>query len=255
MTPELRQDQGMKPVESHEWGTAPEFVGPRHELREKLLLGLFLGAQPGGSVLNAGAGLGSFSRLLEGRGFDVTSTDVSVAAVEHLRTVVQGSVLQADIEALPFDSEIFDAVVLGEVLEHVEDDVAGLREVARVLKPGGFVAISVPAHPAWFSDSDRWAGHYRRYTREALFSACERSGLTVETCHGWGFPVSSSYHRWVYDKRAAKVAESGSPSRTTRSLMVVLKGLLQVDRLFVGVERGALGFLAVARKKPHSDGE
>ena len=245
----------MEPARSHEWGTAPEFVGPRHELREKLLLDVFLGADPSRAVLNAGAGLGSFSRLLEARGFDVTSTDVSAAAIDHLRTVVRGPVLEANLEALPFDSRTFDAVVLGEVLEHVRDDVAGLREVARVLKPGGIVAISVPAHPTWFSDSDRWAGHYRRYSREALLGACEAASMRVETCVGWGFPVSSSYHRWVYDRRAARLAESGSPSSATQSLLVVLKGLLQIDRLFVGVDRGALGYLCTARSQLHPDGE
>ena len=48
----------------HEWGTEPEFVGPRHELRERLLLDLFLSASPGPTVLNAGAGQGSFSLRL-----------------------------------------------------------------------------------------------------------------------------------------------------------------------------------------------
>jgi len=251
---ELREDQGLEPAQTHEWGTAPEFVGPRHELREKLLLATFLRAEPGRRVLNAGAGLGSFTSLLQEHGFEVTSTDVSPAAVAHLRRVVQGESLEADLEALPFGPARFDAVVLGEVLEHVPNDVEGLREVVRVLKPGGVVAISVPANPKWFSESDRWAGHYRRYTRDALCAACAEAGLTVERCEGWGFPVASAYHRWVYDKRAARLAGSGSPTRSKRWLMMVLKALLQVDRLTVGVDRGALGFLAVARR-PHSDGE
>lgn len=255
MRVELRQNHGVEQAQSHEWGTAPEFVGPRHELREKLLLEVFLRAQPGPSVLNAGAGLGSFSRLLEERRFDVTSTDVSPAAVDHLRRIVHGRVLDADLEVLPFEAATFDAVVLGEVLEHVGDDVRGLREVARVLKPGGVVAISVPANPAWFSVSDRWAGHFRRYSRAGLMATCEAADLTVETCVGWGFPVASAYHRWVYDRRAAGLATSGPPSPLTRSLMLVLKGLLQIDKLFVGVDRGALGYLAIARAQVPPDGE
>jgi hypothetical protein len=46
-------------VSAHTWGTAPEFVGPRHELRERLLLDLFLAASPGPRVLDAGAGQGT----------------------------------------------------------------------------------------------------------------------------------------------------------------------------------------------------
>jgi ubiquinone/menaquinone biosynthesis C-methylase UbiE len=242
--------QDMEPAHSHEWGTAPDFVGPRHELREKLLLDVLIHAEPGDVVLNAGAGLGSFSRRLEARGFDVTSTDVSPAAVDHLRRVVRGPVAEADLEALPFDNASFDAVVLGEVLEHVRDDIAGLREVARVLVPGGWWRSRFPPIPPGSRTAIAGQGTSVRYSRGALRAACEAANLRVETCKGWGFPVASSYHRWVYDRRAAKLAAGGPPSRVTNSLMLVLKGLLQIDRLFVGVDRGALGYLVVARRVP-----
>ncbi len=156
---------------SHEWGSAPDFVGPRHELRERLLLDVFLEARPGRRVLNAGAGQGTFTQRLERLGFDVASTDVAPAAVAVLRGRVSGTVHEAALEALPFENGSFDGAVLGEVLEHVEDDVGGLREVGRVLRPGSPVAISVPRNPAWFGPSDRWAGHVRRYTREGLAAA------------------------------------------------------------------------------------
>lgn len=147
---------------AHEWGTAPDFVGPRHELRERLLLKLFLSGAPGRKVLNAGAGQGSFSRLLEARDFDVVSTDVSPVACDVLEQRVRGSVVRADVIALPFADSSFDAVVLGEVIEHVDEDVAALSECRRVLRPGGVIALSVPAHPSWFGPSDEWAGHVRR---------------------------------------------------------------------------------------------
>jgi ubiquinone/menaquinone biosynthesis C-methylase UbiE len=234
----------------HEWGTAPDFVGPRHELRERLLLKLFLSAEPGGTVLNAGAGQGSFSGLLEGSGFDVVSTDVSPAACDVLSRRVRGRVVRADVTALPFPDESFDAVVLGEVIEHVADDVSALEETRRVLRPGGVAALSVPAHPGWFGPSDEWAGHVRRYTRESLIAACVAAELDVVRCVGWGFPVSAAYHRWVYDKRAAQLAEASAvrpPAQ--RVALAILKVALQIDRLFVGVERGALGYLLFARRR------
>ena len=76
---------------SHDWGSAPDFVGPRHALRERLLLDLLLRADPGRQVLNAGAGQGSFTQLLERRGFEVTSTDASPAAVEVLEKRGRGA--------------------------------------------------------------------------------------------------------------------------------------------------------------------
>jgi SAM-dependent methyltransferase len=225
-------------------------------LRERLLLQLFLSASSGSKVLNVGAGQGSFSQLLEDRGFEVVSTDVSPAACEVLARRVRGRVVRADATALPFADASFDAVVLGEVIEHVEDDVAALLESRRTLRPAGVVLLSVPAHPAWFGPSDEWAGHVRRYTRESLFAACEAAGLDVIRCAGWGFPVSAAYHRWIYDRRAARLADTPAPaSMRRRAALRILKVALQLDRLFLGVERGALGFLLLARRPEATQAE
>jgi SAM-dependent methyltransferase len=234
--------------EAHEWGTAPEFVGPRHELRERLLLDLFLSGSPGPRVLNAGAGQGTFSARLAAHGFDVTSVDTSAAAVAVLERQGAGDAAQADVADLPFDDGTFDAAVLGEVLEHVSDDVAALREIARVVRPSGILALSVPADPTRFGPSDRWAGHLRRYSRELLLRACEAGGFHVRRCVAWGFPVSALYHRHLYERRLDRRG-AAPPKRWERPALAVLSVLLQVDRLFVGVERGALGYLLLATRR------
>jgi SAM-dependent methyltransferase len=234
-------------VTTHEWGTAPEFVGPRHELRERLLLDLLLAGHPGPRILNAGAGQGTFSLRLEALGYDVTSADSSPAAVALLTKLVAGEAVRADLAAMPFAEATFDAAILGEVLEHVEDDRAALREVARVVRPGGLVAISVPANPKLFGPSDKWAGHVRRYTRRALLECCSEAGLRVDRCLGWGFPVSRLYHRHVYERYLDRRGPA-EPGRRLSPVVRALGVLFQLDRLFVGVERGALGYLALARR-------
>jgi SAM-dependent methyltransferase len=234
-------------MSGHEWGTAPEFVGPRHELRERLLLDLFLSASPGPEILDAGAGQGTLSTRLERLGYEVTSVDVSRAAVQVLRGRLSGLVTEASITDLPFGDESFDGAVLGEVLEHVEDDRGALAEVARVLRPDGVVAASVPANPRLQGPSDEWAGHVRRYTRPALIEACTSAGLTVNQCLGWGFPFSRLYHRHVYERYLDRHGPARLGGRH-RPLVTVVGALLQVDRLFVGVERGALGYLLLATR-------
>jgi SAM-dependent methyltransferase len=234
-------------MSSHEWGTAPEFVGPRHELRERLLLDLFLSASPGPEILDAGAGQGTMSARLERLGYEVTSTDVSGSAVKILRGRLSGPVVQASVTDLPFGDESFDGAVLGEVLEHVEDDHGALAELARVLRPGGVLAASVPANPALFGPSDQWAGHVRRYTRPALIDACTSAGLRVNQCVGWGFPFSRLYHRHLYERYLDRHGPS-RPGGRHRHLVAAVGALLQVDRLFVGVERGALGYLLLAAR-------
>jgi SAM-dependent methyltransferase len=222
-------------------------VGPRHELRERLLLDLFLSAGPGPEVLNGGAGQGTLSRRLAELGFEVTSTDVSPEAVELLRERAPGDVLEADLTSLPFEDARFDAAVLGEVLEHIENDRGALAEVARVLRPQGVLAVSVPANPKLHGPSDVWAGHLRRYTRPELLEACSGAGFTVHRCLGWGFPVSRLYHRHVYERYLDRRGPAG-PERRHGPFIALVGALLQLDRLFVGVERGALGYLALATR-------
>ncbi len=231
----------------HVWGSAPEFVGPRHELRERLLLDLFLFASPGPEILDAGAGQGTMSTRLEGLGYEVTSTDVSTAAVDILRARRSGPVAQASVTDLPFADGSFDGAVLGEVLEHVEDDRGALTELARVLRPDGVLAASVPANPALYGPSDEWAGHVRRYTRPTLIEACTSAGLTVHQCLGWGFPFSRLYHRHVYERYLDRHGPA-RPGGRHGPLVAAVGALLQVDRLFVGVERGALGYLLLATR-------
>jgi ubiquinone/menaquinone biosynthesis C-methylase UbiE len=231
--------------EVHQWGTEPDFQGPRHELREELLLESFLAADPGLAVLDAGAGSGTFTNRLAALGFEVTSTDVTDEALEVLRTRVSGTVERADATSLPFAAGTFDAVVLAEVLEHVVDDDAALNEAARVVRPGGVLGVTVPRNPEWFSRSDQWAGHVRRYTRERLETLVAAAGFEVLTCLPWGFPIAALYHRTVFEWIVARRATS---SRRIRAGSPILSALLRVDRGFVGHERGALGYILVARR-------
>jgi SAM-dependent methyltransferase len=187
------------------------------------------------------------SEQLERRGFQVTSVDPSPEAIALLQARCRGPVVAAVAHELPFPDETFDAALLGEVLEHIEDDLSGLRGVARVVRPGGLVVISVPANPTRFGPSDEWAGHKRRYTRQALLVLCANAGLEVERLRPWGFPASSFYHRHLYSPRIARVGPV-PPRRHQRPAVTLLGLALQVDRLFVGVERGALGYLLRARK-------
>lgn len=229
----------------HQWGTAPDFQGPRHELRESLLLEAFLAAAPGRCVLDVGAGSGTFSGRLEQRGYEVTSTDVTDEALNVLRARVSGPVERAEATSLPFATASFDAVILAEVLEHIEDDTAAAAEAARVLRPDGILAVSVPRNPAWFSQSDQWAGHVRRYTREELLDRIESTGFTVITCKAWGFPFSALYHRTVFEWIVQRRKQQSGPARAGLPL---LGALLRIDRLFVGHERGSLGYILVARR-------
>ena len=83
---------------------------------------------------------------------------------------------QADVTRLPLRGE-FDVVGAFDVLEHVPDDAAAIREIARSVRPGGGVVITVPQHAWLWSGLDEYAGHQRRYSRAALVSLVGSAGL------------------------------------------------------------------------------
>lgn len=80
----------------------------------------------------------------------------------------------------PLPSDTYDAIVLLNVLEHIEDDLAATRHIARMLKPGGVAVIEVPAGPELFDDYDRQLQHFRRYTLQVICGIVEHAGLIVE---------------------------------------------------------------------------
>jgi SAM-dependent methyltransferase len=96
----------------------------------------------------------------------------------------------ADLTRLPFADASFDRVIASEVLEHVVDDETAIAEVARVLRPGGLAALSVPAAGP---ERANWAlsaayhevegGHVRIYAKRELVRRCERAGLEVVGSH------------------------------------------------------------------------
>ena len=141
------RDHAAMSTAEHEWGTEPEFVGPRHDLRERLLLDLLPIREPRANRAQRGAGQGSFSLRLAQRGFEVTRASTTPSGGGRPPNPLARPDRARRRDGHAFADESFDAAVLGEVLEHVPDDAGALSEVARVLRPHGVLAVSVPANP------------------------------------------------------------------------------------------------------------
>jgi SAM-dependent methyltransferase len=155
--------------------------------RRAVYLGLLrkhLGPRRPRRVLDLGSGVGGFLAGLAELGELVAPADVDAESLGYsARREFPPNVarpLLAGACALPFASESFDLVCLFDVLEHLDDDRAAMREVARVLAPNGLAIASVPAHAWLYANNDRVAGHRRRYSRGTLAKVFTSAGLRVE---------------------------------------------------------------------------
>ncbi|HLH28781.1 MAG TPA: class I SAM-dependent methyltransferase, partial [Acidimicrobiales bacterium] len=163
-----------------------------------------LGLRPGERLLDLGCGFGRHAYQAARLGAQVVAVD---AAAEEVRGVagtfgamveageldpqtVRVGAAQADALALPFPDGAFDRVVASEVLEHIPDDESAMAELARVLRPGGTMAVTVPRFGPelvnWALSDDYHdvpGGHVRIYRREQLVSRLARCGLATTGSH------------------------------------------------------------------------
>lgn len=108
--------------------------------------------------------------------------------------------------ALPFDSDVFDVVAAFDVIEHCEPESVALAEVARILKPGGRLLMSVPAYQWAWTHFDDWNHHHRRYTRKRAIGAVQGSGLVVRRAtHAF----AGTFPFFAADRLRTRVKERG----------------------------------------------
>ena len=166
-----------------------------------------LGVRPGDRVLDLGCGFGRHAFESMRRGADVVACDFSLAELKDVTAMFRaiaaeeadelpegasGAATNGDATRLPFADECFDRIIASEVLEHIPDDTAAFRELARVLKPGGSLAVTVPA---WLAERICWAlseefhapfvegGHVRIYTEAGIRRQLRDAGLRPGAAH------------------------------------------------------------------------
>lgn len=130
-------------------------------------------------ILDIGCGTGANLELLAKFG-EAEGVDVSPEALAFCRTRGLQSVRQGEAEHLPYEDSSFDLVTGLDVVEHLDDDLAGLEEMRRVLRPGGRALIFVPAFMFLWGVQDDISNHRRRYTLGGLRQVVQQAGFEVE---------------------------------------------------------------------------
>jgi SAM-dependent methyltransferase len=151
-------------VEADHWW----FVG-RRRLFSRIIARQGIG--PDADVLDVGTSTGTNLRMLRELGFrNVVGVDNSPDAIRFCAEKGLGSVRLGDVCALPFPDQSFDLILATDIIEHVDDDAAALKELRRVLRPAGMLLLSVPTFEMLWGLQDDVSHHRRRYTMPQLVS-------------------------------------------------------------------------------------
>lgn len=142
-------------------------------------------------VLEIGCGQGAVGARLAAQheyvGLEPNPVSYQIAK-DRLALLTRGEIREAEVESLD-PAERFDLVCAFEVLEHIEDDAAALKEWTGRLNPGGWLMLSVPAHQRKYAAWDELVGHYRRYEPTELADLVRTLGFTDVEVREYGAPL------------------------------------------------------------------
>ena len=249
------------------WEGAPSEIqnrGPAFHARTYLIDRIFRRLRPH-LLLDIGCGRGYVTAVAARHARRVVATDVAPGAARATRELLSAhpnaGVVVADVlargEAGAWGrGAAFDAILLSEVLEHLEDDRAALRTCRDLLAEGGCLVLTVPSDPSLWTRWDDLAGHRRRYTRRELVRKVDAAGFRVRQVINWGFPVTGWLAVRGARMRSRRVLEGSPggevPSAIARLLPVgslFFKLAARIEPLFSSLDRGA-GYVVVAERLP-----
>ena len=172
-------------------------------------------------VLEVGCGQGALGTRLAQRyeylGVEPDKSSYHVAQ-QRMALIKRGEVRNVPVGEL--GDERFDLVCAFEVLEHIEDDAAALRDWATRLRPGGWLLLSVPAHQHRFGPADELVGHFRRYDPPAMTELLNSTGFGDVALRLYGMPlgyVLEAGRNRIGKRRLAAVADTSAAERTAGS--------------------------------------
>ncbi len=159
-------------VESFHWWFA---------VRKKLLSLLLSSLDLSGEcvAIDIGCGVGSNLRILKSAGLDVIGLDRSFYALTLAQKKIKFPLLNADLNNLPIRPKSVGLIVAMDILEHLDNDLGGIRSFYRALKEDGILILTVPAFRFLWGIQDEVTFHKRRYSRHEIVNQLRREGFEI----------------------------------------------------------------------------
>jgi len=229
--------------ESHWW-----YLG-RRQILKSFVSDIRAQANQDLKILDVGCGTGANLKMLREYG-TAEGVDISQQALDFCRERGLVKVQYGSAEDLPHADAAFDLVTALDVLEHLDDDAVGLREIERVLRPNGHALLFVPAFMFLWGVQDDVSNHRRRYTRKQLVEAVTSAGLEVETVSyaNFTFFLPVLCVRWLM--RVLRLSPDTEYGINIPALNGVFAKLFAAERFLLKRHRLPFGvsILCVARK-------
>jgi len=205
----------------------------------------------GKRILEVGCGIGTFTVELARGAEEVISLDKdSFYAEDAARRVAEYphvKVICSDARDLNWlNNRKFDTVVLLDVLEHVENDVALIEVLASKMASKGHLIVKVPAMPSLYSPLDAAIGHCRRYDFDALQSVLRSADLEVVRI--WSFNAIALFGWWWNGRVRKRSFPAQEHLKLFNFLLPIIHPVDKVARVF-----GGISIIAIARRKPRND--
>jgi SAM-dependent methyltransferase len=201
----------------HEEETAggSHFIDRASRARAISALHRFLAPKDNPTLLEVGVSGGHFLEDLRSNfpGASIVGADYTRATLEKIAPRFEGlPLVQMDLTASPFPSGQLDAIVLLNVLEHIERDDLAVQHCFRMLQPGGILVAEVPAGPNLYDAYDRELMHFRRYRRSDLTALLSNVGFSIEEASHIGFLLYPAF--WLSKKSSPSDARTQSEQGT-----------------------------------------
>ncbi len=204
------------------------------------------------AVLDVGTGTGTNLRLLRELGFhSVVGLDPSADAARYCNMKGLGPVEQGDVCKIRFADASFDLLLATDVLEHVEDDGPAMAELHRVLRPGGWVLMTVPAFTSLWGLQDDVSHHFRRYRLPALLNVAKAAGFTPQRSYYFNYLLFAPIWGARQLMRLLRIELESENQLNNRLINSILSGIFHFDIITAPLIRPPFGVSAlVLAQKP-----